>query len=458
MAEEKHSNIKINHLDLAKRKFELDEIFDLVINRIPDLCMPSAFRLAGEDDFFNKTKDIKLVHFRKQRDFDVCTSPNSEQQPKSSNSEIDIPRPTFNEHKIRSRKDLDQIESKHKLELSSRKVKFSFIKQEGPNEGEKSRQQNKRVIRNNEKSRWNSQAANESVRSKLETRDKLIKRYSNINFKTNNRDLEESYRIGYDKLFQRKPDIDYPFANPIAECMLTEDNIDNLREIIVSAVNIEWKMLTPVRPNSDYEENYFDKLINLHRNRYKSRLECGYFKTNQKLPFKHTRHTFVMQYGSRKSARSSSSSADRREQRQNVDLNDLTTSGGGIKLTIPTLTLTSDEKSSEPIVDYSDEEFNDGLQEFDYESFSRFSPNNMRKMIKGRSSSSTSSISPSSSPQKYRDTNEEVVVGRSSLLDGNDLEFANKQEMNFAQSNDDSLEDQVESIISHLMNNNLTGI
>lgn len=449
MTEEKHSNIKINHLDLAKRKFELDEIFDSIVNRIPDLCMPSAFRLAGEDDFFNKTKDIRLVHFRKQRDFDVCISPNSEKYAKSSNSTIDIARPTINECKIKYKR--DPIKSEHKLESSSRKVKFSVIKQGDSDEGEKLRQQNKRLITNNEKRRWNSsQTAIKSVKSKLETRDMLKKRYSNIRIKTNNHDSEESYRIGFDKLFQRKPDSNYPFANPIAECMLTEDNIDNLREIIVSAINIEWKMLTPVRPNSDYEENYFDKLITLHRNRYKSRLECGYFKTNQKLPFKHTRHTFVMQYGSRKRARSSlsSSSADRKEQRQNENLNDL--SGGSIKLTIPTLTLTSDEKSSEPILDYSDEEFSDDLQEFDYESFSRFSPNNIRKMIKNRSSLSLSS-------PEYQDTNEEVEVGRSSL-DVIDLEFANKQEMNFTQSEDDSLEDQVDKIISHLMNNNLTGI
>lgn len=458
--EEKHSNIKLNHLDLAKRKFELDDIFDSVINRIPDLCMPSAFRLAGEDDFFNKTKDIKLVHFRKQRDFSGCISPNSAEQ-STSVSCRNIARPTIiqspQDGEDKRRKSGYICKSKHDFESPTRRVKFSFRQEDFDNQEaeeedkerhENLRHNNKKVeLHNDPVQRWNFRSTNirdnkslDECRSRLEMRNKLKKRYSSIKIKMNNYNSEEEYRIGYDRLFRKKPEANYPFANPIAECMLTEDNIDNLREIIVSALNIEWKMLTPVRPNSDYEEKYFDKLIALHRDRYKSRLESGYFEINQKIPFKHTRHPFVMQIGSRRRDRSSLSSADRKEKREN----DSSKQSSNFKMTIPTLTLTSDEKSSEPIIN-SDEEFSDDMQEFDYESFSRFSLNNMRKLIKIRS------------PQ---DSNEEqtVVVGRTIGLDSNDLEFANRQDMNFMQSEDESLEDQVESIISHLMNNNLTDI
>lgn len=446
--DEKYIDIKINHLDLTKKRFELDDIFDSVIYRIPDLCMPSAFRLAGEDDFFDKTKGIRLVHFRKQRDFSGCSSPNSEKL--STSVFRKIAQPINHIHNVHDRKkEKRHVKIKHELESPTRRVKFLFGQVESNNEKEEeayenSSHHNKEVILSyGQMKPWNLQSANirgiigsSECRSKLEMRNKLKKRYSNIKIKMNNYDLEEDNRTGYDKLFREKPEADYPFANPIAECMLTEDNIDNLREIIVSAVNIEWKMLTPIRPNSDYEEKYFDKLIDLHRNRYKSRLESGYFKTDQNLPFKHTRHSFIRQHGSKRKSRSLLSSADRKEKK-----NECLKQSSDIKMTIPTLTLTSDEKSSEPIIN-SDEEFSDDMREFDYGIFSRFSPNNMRKSIKSRSS---------------RDSDEEVV-GRKVCLDNNELEFANKREKNFIQSNDDSFEDQLESIISHLMNKNLTGI
>ena len=70
--------------------------------------------------------------------------------------------------------------------------------------------------------------------------------------------------------------LQYPYANPMSECMLADENLDNLRNIIVSSLDIEWRMLTPKRPSGHYELGYFDLLISLHRNRFKyRRLECG---------------------------------------------------------------------------------------------------------------------------------------------------------------------------------------
>jgi len=62
---------------------------------------------------------------------------------------------------------------------------------------------------------------------------------------------------------------EYPYTNPMPKCMLTDDNLDNLQNIIVTSLDIEWQMLTPKRPEDDYELEFFDKLVALHRQRFR---------------------------------------------------------------------------------------------------------------------------------------------------------------------------------------------
>lgn len=432
--DERHFNTKLNHVDLAKRKFELDEIFESTINRIPDLCMPATFRWAGEEDYFNKTKSIQLVPFRKQRDFTSCISPSGDEQATSS---LDAKSIVCSTAKLKEAKHSTNGKSDSP---SSRKVKFSFRQDESDDDERglytHTERKTKEAV-SGQSRKWHptahhyEQGREEDAKTRFEIRSKLKKRYSNIKIKKNNHE-EDNRAVGYDKLFRKKPGPDYPFANPIADCMLTDENIDNLRDIIVSSVNIEWKMLTPVRPNSEYEEKYFDKLIYLHRCRYKSRLESGYFKNDQKVPFKHTRHTFVMQYGSRRRPKGSKDKKEGHDE----DLNKAVE----IKLNIPTLTLTSDEKSSEPIMN-SDDESSDDLDEFDYETFSRYSRSNIRKLMKSRA-------------QELGDASE-VDLMTNQGLDLNSS-AAGRDEPSLMEE-DEELEDQVESIISHLMSTNLAG-
>lgn len=176
----------------------LEKNFDSIISKVPDLCKPPAFRLAGEEDYFNKTSKLKLKPFRKQEVFDRC------------------------------------------LRATSTKATYSSF---------------------------------ENISS---TRDlRLCRDFDRL-------------------LFDPLPAANFPLANPIPECMLAKDNVDNLRDIIVSSLDIEWRMLTPVRPDNKYEEDFFDKLIYLHRRRYEFRLESE--KTGDNvggLPFRHTRHGLV---------------------------------------------------------------------------------------------------------------------------------------------------------------------
>lgn len=348
--ENKLHSTKLHHLDLAKRRTELEDIFESVIKRMPDLCMPPSYRYAGEDDHYNCTKSIKLIPFRKQSNFVKCVSPEVESSASSSAP----------------------------LDSCSKKIAAK---------------------------RWSNRGSD----------------------KRQNKD-DAALRVGFDKLFKKIPSKNYPFANPIADCMLTDSNIDNLREIIVSSLDIEWKMLTPFRLDSEYEENYFDKLFQLHRNRYRSRLESGYFSTYQKAPFKHTRHAFLVQYGSHKRGHSPTNpGSNRKGETQGTNRPKEETA----KLTIPTLTLTSDEKSSKTISNVgSDNEADDELddydyQEYSYENFSRYSlDNNMKYNSK-------------SGKQSLASNDDEV-----------ELDFGiRQQDMNF----EDELEDQVENIISHLI-------
>jgi hypothetical protein len=101
----------------------------------------------------------------------------------------------------------------------------------------------------------------------------------------------------------------YPFANPIPECMLSNGE-DNFSELILSH-DIEWRMLTPIRPPNEYEELYVDKLIKLARkhhklartfglvesdaayDHYKQQQQQGHdgsFAVSPMSTFKHTRH------------------------------------------------------------------------------------------------------------------------------------------------------------------------
>lgn len=273
MDREHEFGLKSQPLDLAKRGAELESIFSSIVNHIPDLTLPASFRFAGEDDFFNKTKDLKIVPARKRRFID-----------------------------------------------------------------------NKLLDKDEQRKSDRAKAAKSS---------------------------------GYDKLFSNKPSPNYPFANPMPECMLTEHNIDNLRDIIVSSSDIEWKMLTPLRPTSDYEEKYFDKLLTLHRLRYKSRLEAGYFREHQVAPFKCTRHSYLLHFIKPKSHPSALSLSTRLKSRFKVR-GDRSRSIGRLKINVPKVTLTSEDRANEQIFASDDEDQSiEDSREFSYENFSRFSRHNI---------------------------------------------------------------------------------
>lgn len=382
--DEKHGT-KLHHVDLAKRRHELENIFDSVINRIPDLCMPHMVRLSGEDDYFNRTKSIKLIPFRKQRAFDDCVSPtDSIKQPTQLDHKFSpdkVPRATLTSS---SSTKVVEKNSESKFQ-QARKVSFksspSVSKHVTSSTKPGSAPKDKKVSKVSLFGKTNDPELDRN--RKRETRKKLNRRYSRLKIKSKKEGKDQS-RLGYDKLFREIPDASYPFANPMPECMLTNDNIDNLREIIVSAVGIEWKMLTPVRPAREYEEKYFDKLIQLHRNRYRSRLESGYFAVNQTAPFKHTRHTYLLHYGAHQRCRSPLSSVAKLKKSFSSRMEHLRSIS--MRLNIPTLTLTSDEtKSSELIESIGDDSEEDDCQEFNYENFSRFSRKNVRFSMESRS-------------------------------------------------------------------------
>lgn len=166
------------YLDLSHDGPILEKKFDQIINRIPDLFRPASFRLAGERDFFNETKNLKLKPFRKQEYFDSHI--------RNINEE------TINGTKISQYKRLHTAGDYSSLCA----------------QGEQQQQQ-------------------------------------------------------------------YPYDDPMPACMLADDNMDNLQRIIISSVDIEWRMLTPKRPDNEMELEYFDRLIALHRLKYRYRLSCG---------------------------------------------------------------------------------------------------------------------------------------------------------------------------------------
>lgn len=467
--DEKHASIaKLSHLDLSKRRFELEEIFDSTITKIPDLCMPAIYRLAGEDDYFNKTKSLKLLPFRKQIDFEVCSSP------ELIDRNIIRPIAKVNTKTVKVSKTLEcEHQDKGALNLNKtndRKIKVSFKKVATREDNsvakqlqrEKYKEEHADYSSNNHKSYYIS---NDS-RKKLRSRNELNRRYSKLRVKKkdeSNKEETNNYEIGFDRLFRNKPHCNYPFANPMTDCMLTDDNIDNLRKIIVSSRDIEWKMLTPIRPDNEYEERYFDKLINLHRNRYKSRVESGYFKSeNRRVPFKHTRHTFLFQSGLQSQKCRSQSLID-----------DSKTGNSKQKIQIPTLTLTEAEVKPDELtvsnelpesashaskaasveetdvasggadeddVNDEDSELDDIYQEYNYEYFSRFSRRNIQK---------------SRNMERKKNNQSNAQFDNMSAFEANDEPSSSQQNLDFLQ--DDVLEDQVEEIITHLMSSSLSG-
>lgn len=460
--DEKHG-IKLNQLDLAKKRLELEEIFDSVIGRIPDLCMPPSVRLAGEDDYFNRTRSIRLEPFRKQRIFETSISPDLV----SFKSEAKLP--------------TDHIESSSRATNSpeSTCIKYHDIATNKPAKVV--------VFAPSTKGKMESRGGKASTtimnksqiesKKKFEDLTKLHKKYSKLKIKKSSPDelKEVDKQVAYNKLFRNKAsrDTNYPFANPMPECMLTDANIDNLREIIVSSVNIEWKMLTPVRPGSEYEEKYFDKLIQLHRNHYRSQLESGVLETDQKVPFRHTRHRYLVQcvklhkkYHNRRAPFAYGAKYKRRfstirfHHDSDGDKKSIGKPNHNLKLTIPTLTLTSDvDKLSQPIEDLSDDHNSDDSsiedsQEFggafNYEDFSRFSRRNRESLAANNKSAGdgkqlTNSGRGANLPEFTIDAD-----GGLQRQTGDEEE----EEMHLLRI-DEKLEYQVEGIVNNLINFNI---
>lgn len=343
------------------------------------LLTPPGYRWAGEDDHFNKTKYLRLKSSKQKSGQNGSSSPahHEYEERRLSRLSCRTPSPTT----------ADRIKADPSSSRSSSRAKSSC-------------------------SPHQSIEAAGSVRSRqseLEKRNRINKKYSNIRIRQPTDDFDERNRPGYDRLFSRPPSKDYPYANPVPKCLLTEENIDNLRDIIVdSAREIEWKLLTPIRPESDYEEKFFDKLIELHRCRYKTRLELGYFDQNHlRAPFKYTRHRpFMIQYRMPAERQQLGSGSSSRQQKQpplaalmkrRHSIRGLSLAihagGGRQRLTIPALTLTTSDNSdgSEPLrgeicpddsganqdqVPPASPSSQADLSAYSYERFSRFSKKN----------------------------------------------------------------------------------
>lgn len=421
--------LKAHNLDLSRKRPELESIFDLVIKRIPDLCMPASYRWAGEDDFFNETCNLKLVPIHKQETVLRCLTP-----------ELGLDRdrilPTLSIIKEVSKRAVQPQQDG----LQPQKARVNF---------ESSKRDHDRVSSStyNLKERSAKRVSRPQVSEKYQALQKVHRHYSKIRPKKRNSELEEDrYRMGFDRLFVRKPAEHYPFANPIPACMLAEENYDNLREIIVSSAQIEWKMLTPIRPNSDYEERYFDKLVQLHRKRYGCRYNQGIYSSEyRRSPFKHVRHSFLLQQHPDRDDNASRSPMAlgvklkhkfgvRHERLKSTDrLN--------VKLIIPTLTLTSDESGSE-LIEGFDISQGEELVDSSYESFSRYSKRNSLGSI---GTGKDDPVSSSSYPI--------------ALLTGERQSITNQQQHQIFSSSvngqSDKLDEQVESIINHLMNSSI---
>lgn len=261
----------MNQIDLSKDGHRLDEIFASVINKLPDLRLPPSFKLAEEEDFFNKTSSIRLLPFRKQKYFD---------------------------EKVKQKKDqLNHIET-----YKFKRIRESLLAKAQCSNRNEAGNQSFKIPRNK---RQPKQVAKtplldfypievEKQKSKFERLKMARCRYSRCRIKKK----EPAEEVGFNKLFVESPQKGYPFAEPIPESMRTNNDIDNLKDIVVMK-SIDWKMLTPVRPSNEKEEKYFDRLVLLHRKRHDEQKKLKQHPLITDPPFRHIRYKYLMQCNSR---------------------------------------------------------------------------------------------------------------------------------------------------------------
>lgn len=284
----KHSDSS-GQLDLSKKGAELEKIFDSVINKIPDLSPPLAYRLAGEEDFFNRTKDLRLAPFNRDKIFSAVTH-NCNQADEES---LEVQANKFLKTRPRASSSCGHRQEQYREyedELRS-KSSIGFCT---------SSPMRRAVVSPWHGSRCTTPFSTTSTyRLEVETKElyearrRLNKHYSGMKIKHSKSSGSDA--SSYDCLFTDWSSDEYPYANPMPKSMLAKENVDNLRNIIVSAEEVEWKMLTPVRPSSEYEEKFFDKLIGLHRSRYQ--LQKTELTNKCSRPaFKHKRHRLLVRY------------------------------------------------------------------------------------------------------------------------------------------------------------------
>lgn len=277
-------------LDLSRRGAELEKMFDSIINKIPDLSPPLSYRLAGEDDFFNRTKDLKLVPFERDQIFSAvthnCNQPDDDEPQEAEICVSKYPRASSScEYRDKPcREDAEELRSKSSIGFYT-----------GPSSSKKFVNRHWQCSRCTTPSPTPSAYRSDVERKELyETRRRLNKHYSGIKIK--HRAPSGVNESNYDCLYSDWFPDRYPYANPMPRSMVADEKVDNLRNIIESANEVEWKMLTPVRPSNEYEEKFFDKLIALHQSRYqlmRSELMSG---GCAKPAFKHKRHKLLIRY------------------------------------------------------------------------------------------------------------------------------------------------------------------
>lgn len=298
----------VRHLDLCDSKHSnLEDEFATLINKMRELCAPAAVQLAGESDWFNITHSLEpgsensRASRKKQQvgeefgRYQISPIPTTVRGTASrcSSSARYTPSSTSKECTRRAASE---------PRSPKRQLKVSFSKPA----------RNRSHVKLDQLSRPASRAVDSrassctSIKSN-ESRKQLNRRYSSMRL-CKSPDPLDKLQAGFDRLFDEPQDASYPFANPMPACMLTENNIDNLREIIVSALHVEWKMLTPVRPTNQYEEGYFDKLIWLHRQSYKARVSHGESSIDKtsKLRGESKRNPYLFQYASKPKTQGSS--------------------------------------------------------------------------------------------------------------------------------------------------------
>lgn len=119
------------------------------------------------------------------------------------------------------------------------------------------------------------------INSCLSNTSKFVSKNSNQKKITRNQSLLVSV------VRSEKPLV-YSFGNPIPESMKSI-NLNDFCE-----TDIDWKMLTILRPNNKLEDQYFSKLVELYRLRHKTRIEDGFGL--KEAVFKKSRHPRVMRY------------------------------------------------------------------------------------------------------------------------------------------------------------------